>query len=111
MGFISNLPTLLVAAFRATLEEVVEADLILHVRDISHPETAAQQHDVETVLGKLHTSSGPPLEVWNKVNQLHRHDEARHARRSLRLLSARPPRAWIDCGWPSTPASARERKL
>ena len=53
VGFISDLPTLLVAAFRATLEEVVEADLILHVRDISHPETAAQQHDVETVLGEV----------------------------------------------------------
>src|SRR5205823_3458246 len=47
VGFISNLPTTLVAAFRATLEEVVEADLILHVRDISHPETQAQLSDVE----------------------------------------------------------------
>src|SRR5205085_11016126 len=53
VGFISNLPTTLVAAFRATLEEVVEADLVLHVRDISHPETQAQLHDVEAVLSNL----------------------------------------------------------
>ena len=53
VGFISDLPTTLVAAFRATLEEVIEADLILHVRDISHPETEAQRHDVEAVLADL----------------------------------------------------------
>jgi GTPase len=94
VGFISDLPTLLVAAFRATLEEVVEADLILHVRDISHPETAAQQRDVETVLGGLHASSGAPLEVWNKADRLSlpARSEARHtiARRQLRpvLVSA-----------------------
>ena len=94
VGFISDLPTLLIAAFRATLEEVVEADLILHVRDISHPETAAQQHDVETVLGELHASSGPPLEVWNKADRLSpsARSEAGHAiaRRQLRpvLVSA-----------------------
>ena len=89
-----DLPTLMVAAFRATLEEVVEADLILHVRDISHPETAAQQRDVETVLGDLHASSGAPLEVWNKADRLSAsaRSEARHAiaRRQLRpvLVSA-----------------------
>ena len=53
VGFISDLPTALVAAFRATLEEVIEADLILHVRDISHPETEAQRRDVEAVLADL----------------------------------------------------------
>ncbi len=53
VGFISNLPTQLVAAFRATLEEVLEADVILHVRDISHEDTEAQQHDVDTVLRQL----------------------------------------------------------
>src|SRR5205823_8536084 len=47
VGFIADLPTMLVAAFRATLEEVIEADLILHVRDISHEEAEAQAHDVE----------------------------------------------------------------
>ena len=53
VGFITDLPTSLVAAFRATLEEVLSADLILHVRDISHPDTEAQKHDVETVLTEL----------------------------------------------------------
>jgi GTP-binding protein HflX len=69
VGFISNLPTLLVAAFRATLEEVVEADLIVHVRDISHPETAAQRHDVEALLAEL-KGSAEALEVWNKADRL-----------------------------------------
>ena len=53
VGFISDLPTMLVAAFRATLEEVIEADVILHVRDVSHEDTEAQSHDVEEVLGEL----------------------------------------------------------
>ena len=53
VGFISDLPTMLVAAFRATLEEVIEADVILHVRDISHDDTEAQSRDVEEVLGEL----------------------------------------------------------
>ena len=53
VGFISDLPTTLVAAFRATLEEVIEADLILHVRDIAHAETEAQARDVEAVLAEL----------------------------------------------------------
>ncbi len=74
VGFISNLPTTLVAAFRATLEEVVEADLILNVRDISHPETQAQLHDVETVLSELGidtaAADAPILEVWNKADRL-----------------------------------------
>ena len=74
VGFISSLPTMLVAAFRATLEEVVEADLILHVRDISHPETDAQAADVEGVLGDLGIDTVPAhnhiLEVWNKIDLL-----------------------------------------
>src|SRR5205085_12204149 len=53
VGFVSDLPTQLVAAFRATLEEVVSADLIVHVRDISHPDTDAQAEDVEQVLGDI----------------------------------------------------------
>ena len=53
VGFITDLPTTLVAAFRATLEEVLAADLILHVRDISHPDTEAQRRDVEAVLDEL----------------------------------------------------------
>ncbi len=74
VGFISDLPTSLVAAFRATLEEVIEADLILHVRDISHPETQAQRADVEGVLRELGIEVDRPdgliLEVWNKIDLL-----------------------------------------
>lgn len=74
VGFISDLPTLLVAAFRATLEEVIEADLILHVRDIAHAETDAQARDVESVLRDLGIDTVPAhthiLEVWNKIDLL-----------------------------------------
>ncbi|MGQ0457616.1 MAG: GTPase HflX [Hyphomicrobium sp.] len=74
VGFISDLPTMLVAAFRATLEEVIEADLILHVRDIAHDETEAQAADVEKVLHDLGIDALPAdthiLEVWNKVDLL-----------------------------------------
>jgi GTP-binding protein HflX len=69
VGFISDLPTQLVAAFRATLEEVLEADLILHVRDISHPETAEQAQDVAEILASLGVkASVPQFEVWNKLD-------------------------------------------
>ncbi|MBD3804001.1 MAG: GTPase HflX [Thioclava sp.] len=69
VGFISDLPTQLVAAFRATLEEVLEADLILHVRDISHPETEEQAQDVNDILAKLGVAKDVPLiEVWNKID-------------------------------------------
>jgi GTPase len=69
VGFISDLPTQLVAAFRATLEEVLEADLILHVRDISHPETAEQAADVGDILTSLGVNAATPLiEVWNKLD-------------------------------------------
>nr|WP_244600211.1 GTPase HflX [Blastochloris tepida] len=73
VGFISELPTTLVAAFRATLEEVIEADLILHVRDVAHLDTAAQAADVEKVLGELGIDAADHariLEVWNKVDLL-----------------------------------------
>lgn len=70
VGFISDLPTELVAAFRATLEEVLAADLILHVRDISHPETVEQAEDVHQILTGLGVGEGTPLiEVWNKMDQ------------------------------------------
>ena len=69
VGFISDLPTQLVAAFRATLEEVLEADLILHVRDISHPETAEQAQDVADILASLGVRAEVPMiEVWNKLD-------------------------------------------
>lgn len=71
VGFISDLPTQLVAAFRATLEEVLEADLILHVRDISHPQTAAQAEDVTAILAELGVAEDVPrIEVWNKSDRL-----------------------------------------
>ena len=56
VGFISDLPTMLVAAFRATLEEVIEADVILHVRDVSHEDTEAQYGDVERCCAARHRS-------------------------------------------------------
>ncbi|NVK35310.1 MAG: GTPase HflX [Rhodobacteraceae bacterium] len=73
VGFISDLPTHLVAAFRATLEEVLEADLILHVRDISHPDTEAQAEDVKKTLDDLGVNprdGAPIVEVWNKIDNL-----------------------------------------
>jgi GTP-binding protein HflX len=71
VGFISNLPTELVASFRATLEEVTAAHLVVHVRDIAHSETAAQARDVETILESLGLSQDiPRIEIWNKTDML-----------------------------------------
>ena len=71
VGFISDLPTELVAAFRATLEEVLEADVVLHVRDIASDETDAQAENVDTVLESLGLPEGTPrIEVWNKIDLL-----------------------------------------
>ena len=71
VGFISNLPTELVASFRATLEEVTAAHLVVHVRDIAHPETVAQARDVETILENLGLSQDiPRIEIWNKTDML-----------------------------------------
>lgn len=77
VGFVSDLPTQLIAAFRATLEEVLSADLIVHVRDIAHPDTDAQRDDVLDVLGELNVvgegagEEAPPIiEAWNKLDLL-----------------------------------------
>jgi GTP-binding protein HflX len=73
VGFISDLPTMLVAAFRATLEEVIEAGVIRHVRDATHEDTAAQAHDVEEVLRALDIEPNDHdrlIEVWNKIDRL-----------------------------------------
>jgi GTP-binding protein HflX len=93
VGFISDLPTQLVAAFRATLEEVTEADLILHVRDIANPDSAAQKRQVLEVLGELGVIQGeggeslvPILELWNKWDLL-----ADERRDELVALAARDP--------------------
>jgi GTPase len=68
VGFISDLPTQLVAAFRATLEEVVSADLIVHVRDIAHPDSDAQRADVDDVLRDIGGAETPRIEAWNKID-------------------------------------------
>jgi GTP-binding protein HflX len=88
VGFISDLPTMLVAAFRATLEEVVEADVILHVRDVSHADTLAQQQDVEAVLQTLGIAANDPrlVEVWNKIDRMDGEGRAQ-----LANLAARQP--------------------
>ncbi len=94
VGFISDLPTELVAAFRATLEEVTAADLICHVRDISHPETEEQARDVTEILDSLGVAeTTPQIEVWNKIDlldddarQVVGNRAARHA--NVQLLSA-----------------------
>jgi GTP-binding protein HflX len=97
VGFISDLPTHLVAAFRATLEEVLEADLILHVRDMSDPDNAAQSADVLRILGDLGIDEKEAekriIEVWNKVDRLEpeAHDaiiERAEGRSDIRAVSA-----------------------
>jgi GTP-binding protein HflX len=73
VGFISDLPTMLIAAFRATLEEVVEADIIVHVRDVSHGDTEAQAADVTNILLELGIDPNDRkriVEVWNKIDRL-----------------------------------------
>ncbi len=84
VGFISDLPTMLIAAFRATLEEVIEADVILHVRDVSHEDAEAQLQDVENILRQLGidphqaVEQKPSLiEVWNKIDRLDADQRAR----------------------------------
>jgi GTPase len=93
VGFISDLPTMLVAAFRATLEEVIEADVILHVRDVAHDDAEAQLHDVEKILRQLgiDPQNDPSdkqvlIEVWNKIDRLDAESRAR-----LRNIAERRP--------------------
>lgn len=69
VGFVSDLPTQLVAAFRATLEEVISADLIVHVRDVAHPDSDSQRADVERVLTEI-GAEAPRVEAWNKLDCL-----------------------------------------
>ncbi len=97
VGFISDLPTHLVAAFRATLEEVLEADLILHVRDMADPDNGAQSADVMRILSDLGINEKVAderiVEVWNKVDRLdaETHDAIMHkaeGRANVRAVSA-----------------------
>jgi len=96
VGFVSNLPTHLVAAFRATLEEVIEAELILHVRDIAHEDTDAQAEDVYSILSQLgigEEGAEKVIEVWNKIDllrpeQLETMQELRKGQKDIYLVSA-----------------------
>jgi GTPase len=94
VGFISDLPTMLIAAFRATLEEVIEADVILHVRDVSHEDAEAQLRDVEEILRELGIEPRDEandkrslIEVWNKIDRLDNADRERLAN----IAERRPP--------------------
>src|SRR5215210_2234359 len=80
VGFVSDLPTELIAAFRATLEEVASADLLVHVRNMAHPDREAQRDDVDDVLSSLglaEEGAPPRVEAWNKVDLLHSEERAR----------------------------------
>jgi len=104
VGFVSDLPHELVESFRATLEEVGEADLILHVRDIASPDSAAQAKDVEAVLEQIPTPEGKTrriLEVWNKIDLLEpetRETVVGQAERLAREGSAVAVSAWTGEG-------------
>lgn len=87
VGFVSDLPTQLVAAFHATLEEVVDADIIIHVRDIAHEDTEAQREDVLSVLTEIGAGGeggAPVLEAWNKIDLLDPEDRAAREAEALK---------------------------
>lgn len=93
VGFISDLPTQLISAFRATLEEVLDADLVLHVRDISHPETREQERDVSEILidiGISDEAQKTMLEVWNKIDNLPTPDAD-----AYRTTAEREDKCWV----------------
>ncbi|MEZ6030501.1 MAG: GTPase HflX [Hyphomonadaceae bacterium] len=97
VGFITDLPTTLVAAFRATLEEAMEADLLVHVRDISHPDTEYQANDVHAILEQLSQETRldvpPTLEVWNKADAL---DAATREVLAARARGMSPPAIMVS---------------
>ena len=122
VGFISELPTQLVAAFRATLEEVISADLIIHVRDISHPDSDAQRQDVEQVLkeiGAAGEGSAPLVEAWNKIDLLQGDDadsvQAEAKRREnvvvISAISGEGVRSMLDCVAEHLRKGAKIRKV
>lgn len=105
VGFISDLPTELVAAFRATLEEVNEADLILHVRDAAHEDSDAQREDVIAVLRQLGVTEGdnrPVIEVLNKIDLLETDERpslvasTRFARQTAAMTADEPARICVS---------------
>ena len=86
VGFISDLPTQLVAAFRATLEDVIEADLVLHIRDMAHSDTEAQSEDVNSIMRDLGIDPDQHdrlIEVWNKIDQLGSDEKINLANKAL----------------------------
>jgi GTP-binding protein HflX len=94
VGFISDLPTMLVAAFRATLEDVIEADVLLHVRDVAHEDTEAQAGDVQQVMRELGidpSDTARVIEVWNKADLLSPDDRQRLSTASGRATEERRP--------------------
>ncbi len=95
VGFISDLPTELIAAFRSTLEEVLNSDVILHIRDISHPNTDSHAQDVSDILEKIGLDKNiPTLEVWNKIDlhpeiqKLQQHDTSLNKRKIYPICAA-----------------------
>ncbi|KHQ53724.1 GTP-binding protein HflX [Mameliella alba] len=91
VGFISDLPTELVAAFRATLEEVLAADVVVHVRDISHPETEEQAEDVRGILDSLGVGEETAqIELWNKLDRL-----GPEELETVRIRAARNPDVFV----------------
>jgi GTP-binding protein HflX len=93
VGFVSDLPTELIAAFRATLEEVRSADLLVHVRDMAHPDREAQRQDVDDVLESLGLAEegGPQrIEAWNKADLLDEEEREQLIRESARRTDAVP---------------------
>ena len=93
VGFVSDLPTELIAAFRATLEEVREADLLVHVRNMAHPDREAQREDVEDVLkslGLAEEGAPPRIEAWNKIDLLSNEGRSRLIEESRRRDNAVP---------------------
>jgi GTP-binding protein HflX len=94
VGFISDLPTQLVAAFRATLEDVIEADLVLHVRDMAHADTEAQSEDVTAIMRDLGIDPDQHdrlIEVWNKVDQLDPENRLNLANKAARGAAGAKP--------------------
>jgi GTPase len=93
VGFVSDLPTELIAAFRATLEEVASADLLVHVRNMAHPDREAQRDDVDDVLSSLglaEEGAPPRIEAWNKIDLVTGEERERLLEEAKRRDDAEP---------------------
>lgn len=109
VGFVSDLPTQLVAAFRATLEEVLTADIIVHVRDIAHPDTDAQAEDVADVLNAIGAEGVTVVEAWNKLDALDDEGRARALAEAARRDDVVPISALTGEGVDALQCSLSER--